>query len=478
MDSSDSLVLRSLVAFRELGVNENSRLLLGISGGVDSVSLAHVLVKLFHEQAFADLALIHINHQLRNKESHRDEEFVRTLAAEWNLALEVVRSETYARHEAKKESIELAARNERYSAFNEFASRNSYTHVLTAHNADDQVETVLMNIFRGTGLRGLGGIPRKRSLADGVDLIRPWLGVLRAEIEAFARAEQLSFCQDSSNDSRAYFRNRIRHDVLPYLETQFPERDLRATIHRMSEVLRSDWQVLQVATQGAFHRIERVAPPSLLRRRTIALDLPALLAIEQSLWYGIFESAFEALLRKRVRLSSKSSHRISQFLPSQALSLQLGARVIIRKTDNLLLMTEDLKQSPKETVPIEIRHGFTLETAVGMIEVELLGVPKIVSDPNKAYFDRDRVMERGLVLRPWTAGERIHPFGMEGSKLVSNLLNEHGIKGAADKNHVPVIADATSGEILWIPGVRSSEHYKVTNATQHTLLLIRIPHKE
>jgi tRNA(Ile)-lysidine synthase len=475
MDNSDSLVSRTLSALRELGVSELSHMLVGISGGVDSVSLSDVLVRLFRENAFEGLALMHINHQLRSEESERDAEFVRSLAAKWEVPLEVVRSETFSRHEVKKESIELAARNDRYSAFAEFALRNAYTHVLTAHNADDQVETVLMNIFRGTGLRGLGGIPPKRRLAEGVDLVRPWLGVRRPEIEEYARSAQLNFQQDSSNDSRDFFRNRVRHDVLPFLEEQLPERDLRTAILQMSAVLRSDWEALQSSIRSAFARIERTAPSSLLQRKAVALDLPMLIATDSSLWHGLFECALDKLLGKRVSLSSKSAGRLAKFLNSESQVLQLGGLVLLREEAGLLLVVQQLTQTPLVETPLQIQDGFSVDTQIGSVRIELLGQPEIVKSLDRAYFDLEQINERGLVLRSWVAGERMHPFGMAGTKLVSDLLNEHGIKGAADKRLVPVIADATSGEILWIPGVRASESYKVTSATERTLLLVRIP---
>ena len=210
-----------------------SSVTVGLSGGADSVCLLYVLNELKDEYKF-DLSAIHINHQLRGDESERDQTFVQNICASLNIPLNVLRVDVLTYAKETGESIELAARNLRYKLFKE----NAKGFVATAHNLGDNLETVLLNLTRGTGVKGLAGIPVKRDI-----FIRPLLSVSRFEIEEFLSSKSISFVTDSTNLEDEFSRNIIRHNVLPVLKKLNPS--LEHTVFNMTENIKEDSAFLE-----------------------------------------------------------------------------------------------------------------------------------------------------------------------------------------------------------------------------------------
>jgi tRNA(Ile)-lysidine synthase len=194
-----------------------------LSGGPDSVCVAKILGNLFVQKSFSKLILAHLNHQLRGPESDKDEAFVRQLAQAWNLPCRIERRDVAAVALASGANLEDAARRLRYDWFAQVAREEGANWVATGHSADDQAETVLFRLLRGSGLQGLAGMAQRRPLVPGIDLVRPLLPVNRVAIIAFLKNHQQAFCADSSNLDVSFTRNRLRHELLPLLaETYNP----------------------------------------------------------------------------------------------------------------------------------------------------------------------------------------------------------------------------------------------------------------
>jgi len=228
------------------------RVLVAASGGVDSTVLAHVLGELAGRQRL-ELAIGHVNHGLRGSDSDADEQVVRDLAAALGAPVAVSAVDPRAlrsgRSSRERPTLQEAARTLRYEALRSMAERLGAGHIATAHNADDQAETVLLRLLRGTGPDGLGGIPERSP--DGV-VVRPLLRVPRAEIEAFARARRLHWREDASNHSPDYTRNRLRHHWLPGLQREFNPRLLRVVADLADAQRRdSEWIESQVEREAA-----------------------------------------------------------------------------------------------------------------------------------------------------------------------------------------------------------------------------------
>lgn len=196
---------------------------IAVSGGPDSVALAHLGAVLLQSNDVERLIFAHINHQLRGEESDADEAFVQNLGKQWSLIeprfqIRTTRINMAALADAEGENLENAGRRERYRWLTQIAQEAGAAWVATGHSADDQAETVLFRLLRGAGLRGLGAMPECRALGDGVSLIRPLLAIRRHEIRAYLHQNQIPFCVDSSNRDVRFSRNRLRLDVMPMLE--------------------------------------------------------------------------------------------------------------------------------------------------------------------------------------------------------------------------------------------------------------------
>ena len=258
-------------------LSRSARYLVGVSGGRDSVALLHAL----HEPGFKRLIVCHLNHGLRGRTAAADARFVEKLAARLGLEFVGEKADVARIAKEKGQSLETAARHTRYDFFARVARARRCRTLFLAHHADDQVETALFNLFRGAGRAGLGGMSAdSERTIDGVRLriLRPMLGVWRAEIDAFLASRKLCFREDASNASAAFTRNRVRHDLLPALERVFG-RDVRKAVWRTAEILRSEEEwltTLSGVAEGKSSPAElsvpelRAQPVAQQRRRILA----------------------------------------------------------------------------------------------------------------------------------------------------------------------------------------------------------------
>jgi len=251
------------------GVPRNRRLLVGVSGGIDSVSLLHTLVR----QGFRKVTVLHLNHGLRGAAGAADAAFVRALARRLKIPILTARADVAALARERKLSIETAARHARYSFFAQAARQTRCRILLLAHHADDQAETFLFNLLRGGG-SGLGGMrPRTIREIDGIklEILRPWLCLWRADIEACAAREKIRYREDASNDSLLHMRNRLRSRVLPMLSKEFG-RDIRQSLWRAAEILgaQQEWLDQSLSVNGEELPVAALrALPEALQRHTI-----------------------------------------------------------------------------------------------------------------------------------------------------------------------------------------------------------------
>jgi tRNA(Ile)-lysidine synthase len=247
-------VRRAIIA-HEL-VPARSRVVVAVSGGVDSVALLHLLAALREERRL-HLHVAHLDHALREA-SREDAEFVRRLAARWGLPATVERRPVAELCARQGWSLEDGARRVRYAFLIDTAARSSASHVALAHTADDQAETVLMRVLRGSGLLGLGAMPIKRQV-DGVWLIRPLLDVWRRELVAYARAQRLSYREDPTNRDERFLRNRIRHELLPLIERRYNP-NIKGALTQLAQQCRTDYEFLQGAAGRQWKRMTRIGP--------------------------------------------------------------------------------------------------------------------------------------------------------------------------------------------------------------------------
>lgn len=247
--------------------------LVAVSGGADSVALLRGLSELKGNSGEGRLIAAHFNHQLRGAESDADEAFVRKLAQTLSVPLEVGKGE--APTGSTGDGIEAAAREERYEFLTETAHRKGARYLVTAHTADDQVETVLQRILRGTGIGGLAGIPRARELSPGISLLRPLLAISRPEVLAYLDVLHQPFREDLSNVSPQFTRNRIRHELLPLLEREYAPA-LRSSLLRLSRLAEENQGLLSSLLEPSLAHVQH-------RGTTLILDCEALAPLHRHL---------------------------------------------------------------------------------------------------------------------------------------------------------------------------------------------------
>ncbi|SRR5579883_373818 len=455
VNSSPSLSEKTLTALRQLEVSDKALILVAVSGGPDSLALLHVL-RSFRDSQKYTLIAAHVNHQLR-EEAGKDEDLVRSYCTEWNIPLEVKRVDTRSVARSSKKGIEEAARIERYSFFKELVGRYNVQYVLTAHTANDQAETVILNMIRGAGVRGLAGIPPKRKFGEAM-LVRPWLNVTREQICEYIEEHGLQPAHDVSNEELTYQRNRIRHRVLPVLREVYPDRSpvrsLSQLAQRMSELSR----FLRILTEEKLEML----------RRNKGLSLPALKNIRGFLLHDLIE-AWIGETGNHYKLTDRETARIGAFFDSKSTSMELRHSLHLRKEGDTLLL--ESSGNGDYFQPILLAPKKNVSIPAGTITMRLLDSVKIEKDPSKATFDRACIALESLIVRPWQPKDRMVPFGLKGkTKLVSDLLNEAGIHGNKKKKW-PVVVDTNDNSIIWVPGVRASNRAVVTAETKDVVIL-------
>ncbi len=408
-------------------IKPGSTLVCAVSGGKDSVCLLHVMRSL-QKELFITVKAAHLNHQLRGEESDRDEAFVRSLCESLSVPLTVSRADVLARCKETGESVEEAARVLRYRFF---ASLEGV--VATAHTQDDNLETVLLNLVRGTALRGLCGIPPKRG-----QIVRPMLCVSRAEVEQYLLLNDLAHVEDSSNDSLLPLRNRLRHEVLPLLRRENP--NLSETVFRMDAVLRQEDSYLEkqassllqscALSSGSWSCSVLRAAPQALQARAMRLLLAQLHIAKPA------QAHVDALMH----LIASSGGSSSVTLP--------GGKMLRRSYDILLIAADDL---PQTFEPKALLLGGETKIPELSLRISCRFVKKYEKSMQSLCtfaFKYDTIDEiKALCVRPRQAGDEIQLPG--GGRSLKKLLIDRKVPRDA-RSLVPVVADR-AGVLLVYP---------------------------
>jgi tRNA(Ile)-lysidine synthase len=464
------------------------------SGGADSTGLLHLLLELRDELGLV-LSVVHFNHQLRGAEADQDEHFVAELAHRHDLEFHLGSADTAQYSRDKHLSLEAAARDLRYAFFADLASavpdKGMPNKIATAHTLDDQTETVLMRIIRGTGLRGLGGI-HPRVLVEGsenengqecsAEVVRPLLPFRHGQIEAYLRAAGQEWREDSSNTDLRFTRNRVRVQLLPILEQQFNPA-VAESLAELADIARAEeeyWQN-EVAgwmgtgihwnepdwarpASGAVGDLVRLQPtnPELKRR----LEEPGPLVMDASIdliWLLSEPLAIQRRIVKAVGdlagfpLEFKHVEEVLAFAErkdatSKQLALPLGWTVG-RTPEALILRTPDLRR--EERIATDYAYAFPIP---GVFRLPEAGVVIEVGPAgpwrDEPGYNRDQLFDPALVsetvtVRNWRAGDRYWPAHTKAPKKVKELLQERGITGEA-RRRWPVLEHG--GEVIWVQG--------------------------
>jgi tRNA(Ile)-lysidine synthase len=449
-------VLRAVAAAVErAGVAPDALILAAVSGGADSVAMLRALHELV-PRAGIRLAAGHLNHRLRGAESDRDEAFVRDLCRRWGVALEVEQAGALA---AGMPNLEEAAREARHDFLRRTADRLGAAHIALAHNADDQAETVLMRLLRGAGVAGLGAM---RENGPG-RVVRPMLTIERSAIEQYLRAIGQPWIEDSTNASLAIARNRIRRELLPYIEREYAPGLSRRLVELAAEMNAVD-EYLSRAAENELRRI---------RRGDGALDLAGFAAIDRALRPLVMRRYLAARLGGLRRVSRSHIDALVRLAtdgpPGGSAALPRGWRAV-REYSRLSIVQGSRAIAAPFSVPIAL-DGDTVVDAAGyrfVASVMARDEAAMPADRMAALFDLREVTGRTLVARNFKRGDRIVPLGMNGSRKVKDVFIDSKLP-RGERAKFPIVA--ADGGILWLPGMVRSASALVTDWTEAVLRL-------
>jgi tRNA(Ile)-lysidine synthase len=442
------------------------RIIVAVSGGADSVGLLRVLLELRQELGIV-LSVAHFHHQIRGQEADRDQQFVAELARDHQLPLHTGSEDVPAYARDHKVSLESAARELRHRWFRDLVQQGHGDKVATAHTLDDQAETVLMRIVRGTGVRGLSGIAPEQKEKH---LVRPLLGTTRAEIEAYLNAIQQCWRTDASNRDLAHTRNRIRHTLLPLLEKEFNPA-IRQTLAELAEIARLEDQYWKAKLESLLPRLVRHGKPTRSGRsatgaaaHTLALDLKALQALPEVVQAMVLQkTAGELGVVLEFQHIQSLTNILHRARPAK-LTLPHGLSV----TASLRELRFSLQPDP---APDNYQYSLPIPGKVRLPElgkwirtqVISAGKQKISGYNAASLLDRT-LLAPELTVRNWRAGDRFFPAYSQSPKKVKELLQASRLGGTfspAERKLWPVVESA--GAIVWMRGFPVPQAFAAQN---------------
>jgi len=442
--SSRSLKLLSLFKEKSSSLwHPHDKLFLACSGGLDSVVLGHLL-----KAAGFSFQILHANFQLRGEESKRDEDFVVSLAEQWGVKVEVRKFDTEQAMIASGTGLQETARNLRYEWFDEVLAEDTHTGkwLLTGHHADDQVETVMMNFFRGTGIAGLRGMKEKNG-----NRIRPLLSFFRKELEAFAQLQQLEWVDDSSNQSSKYTRNFFRLELLPEIEKIFPavKQNIIETSLRMSEVE-------QVYTKELDRIIHK-----LIHKKDESIGVPVNLLRIMSPLDTILHALFS-----RYGFSAQQIPELKKLMDASTGKFILSDTHRVLKNREWLLIDQPSKKDAGIFVVEQETKKICFQDKELTFEI-LPGGEAFDAEAHHAWIDFQHV-KYPLIIRQWRSGDYFYPLGMKKKKKIARFLTDMKLNRSQKENQWVVESDK---RIIWVIGLRTDDRFKITLHTKDSLLI-------
>ena len=403
------------------------QLIIGLSGGADSVALLLVLKELGYNVTAA-----HCNFHLRANESNRDQEFVEQLCAEQNIKLHLIHFDTYGYAESNKVSIEMAARELRYNWFDTLIKETKANFIAVGHHKDDNIETLLLNLARGAGLRGLSGIPPRNG-----KVVRPLLDISRKELEDYLTSKKQSYVTDSTNLEDEFARNKVRLNIIPQLEEI--NSGCRENIHRTINYLSEVELIYKQAIKESIGRIKK-------DNKIYADNLLQEVAPQTVLYEILYPLGFNSIQISDIFKACQQTE--TKLFSSTSYIVHINRGYILIEDNN------------QEIEQIEPTLTYTTQAYDSSF--------KISRNPKVATFDADKIDRKHLYIRKWKAGDWFIPFGMKGKKNISDYFTDCKFTKKEKDNQFLLMHKE---DIIWVIGHRTDNRYRITNETKQAIIV-------
>ncbi|MBD3331501.1 tRNA lysidine(34) synthetase TilS [candidate division GN15 bacterium] len=443
-------------------IEDNQKLLVALSGGTDSVCLLHLLRR-FASRRRWQLVATHINHLIRPRNAERDQQFCEELCKQWKIPLIVETYDIPALARTGKTGLEETAREIRYQVFEQLARQEECDRIVLGHHADDQAETVLFRIIRGTGINGLAGIPRKRGR-----IVRPLLEFTRIELEEYRDHHDLPYREDETNAQLTYDRNYIRHKLLPQIRKRLNPRINRSLVS-LAEIAAIEVEALDARTDKALAKVRTTTPGG-----KIELAIDKLTRYDRAIRRRVLRRCVAELLGEQQGVDKVVISRLESLLEVSARPVALPGRTRAERIGQLVVM-HHMRRARWE-LPIVSRRtrlpGMKMSLVCRPQTYDGEAIPRI-RRARQVTVDKEK-LSGSLSVRTVKDGDRFVPFGMTGTKKIGDYLTDRKIP-AVYRDEIPVVCDQKG--IIWLAGFEIAERVKVDRATQEVMRLEIIRHK-
>jgi tRNA(Ile)-lysidine synthase len=434
-------------------IEQNDKVLVALSGGPDSVFLLHFLLK-FRQKYHIEVGAIHINHMIRGKSANEDEEFCRKLSVNLNIEFTAVRKNVKSVAKQHKFSVEEAGRVVRYKEFEKALKRTGFNKIATAHNCSDNAETVLLNLIKGAGIKGISGIPPKRG-----DIIRPILGLKKDEILQYLNNYGIIFRVDESNTDTDYERNFLRKEIIPQIKKKLNP-DFENAVFHSSEIFSGLIRLIHKQAKEISKQAVKITDEGL------KLSTNEIAKIEDELKNYVIKSSIEEHFK--VQLTFTDIKNIKALFENKAgKSINLANNLTVARDRQYVLISYSGKEIQFKS--LSLVEGDSVKVDNRMLSIKAVKeVPgKFSGDKLREFISADRI-SGNFQLRRWKAGDKFFPIGLKGTKKISDFLNEQKITSSKKKDQLIL---TNKGRIVWVIGLRLDERFKITSDTKRVIEL-------
>lgn len=434
-------------------IHSGDKILIALSGGPDSIFLLHFLNKYINKFKI-EIGAAHINHLLRGKNSERDELFCKAVCDELSIPIYTLRKDVKSYSKRNKVSLEVGGRKIRYDFLEKISKSKKYNKIATAHNADDNTETVLLNLIKGTGTKGIAGIPIKRD-----KIIRPILALSKNEILDYLNANKFEFRIDESNQSNKFERNFLRNEVIPLIRNKINP-SLSSTILNSSINFQKLNRMIDIMTEEL--KLSCVAKS----KKSVSIPLNLFNEAEEIILLQMIKNIVDENFL--IQIASNDLKKVCSLALKQSGSSEelTEGLIALRERKKIIIKKKSLNKKEDQS---EILIGETINFSGIKLSIRPVGMEKAKpsADPTIEFIDAESIRDK-FVVRNWVDGDKFSPIGMRGTKKISDYLNDIKIDSSEKKNQLVLV---NSGKIVWVIGKRLDDHYKITKKTKKVLTL-------